>query len=200
MNDTKQYILQTAFKLFLQKSFKEVTMKEIVQQTGLSKGAFYHYFESKEKLFQEIINVFFEQMISGNSVGENGASLQEFYRHAIGQFNKVGELFLPEDGSASELFNLNFFSLMFDALKIIPDFQKDMQNYHSREKDQWIKVIRRARENGEISTPLSDEHIAELFLFSADGLALNRTLYGNMQSMKADIQQLWDELYASIRS
>ncbi len=59
MSDTKAHILMVSLKLFLQKNFKEVTMKEIVEETGLSKGAFYHYFESKEKLFYEIIDYFF---------------------------------------------------------------------------------------------------------------------------------------------
>ncbi len=51
MNQTKEFILKTAFSLFLQKNYKAVTLKEIVDKTGLSKGAFYHYYTSKEKLF-----------------------------------------------------------------------------------------------------------------------------------------------------
>ena len=34
-------------------------MKEIVEKTGLSKGAFYHHFSSKEILFKEIVLMFF---------------------------------------------------------------------------------------------------------------------------------------------
>ena len=58
---SKEHILITAFSLFLQKSFKEVTMKEIVKETGLSKGAFYHYFESKEQLFLELLQLMAEE-------------------------------------------------------------------------------------------------------------------------------------------
>jgi AcrR family transcriptional regulator len=58
MNDTKEHIITTSLKLFLQKNFKEVTMKEIVNATRLSKGAFYHYFESKEKVFKEVVRHF----------------------------------------------------------------------------------------------------------------------------------------------
>ena len=64
MNSTKEHILKIALILFLQKSFKEVTMKEIVQKTGLSKGAFYHYFSSKEELFNEIIHTFYLKMMA----------------------------------------------------------------------------------------------------------------------------------------
>ena len=54
MNDTREHIIKTSLKLFLQKNCKEVTMKEIVDATELSKEAFYHYFESKEKVFEEV--------------------------------------------------------------------------------------------------------------------------------------------------
>ena len=63
MNQTKEHIITVACELFLQKSFKEVTMKEIVKQTGLSKGAFYHYFESKEQLFQEVLDFFLNNVM-----------------------------------------------------------------------------------------------------------------------------------------
>ena len=64
MTKTKEYIMDVALKLFLQKNFKEVTMKEIVEKTGLSKGAFYHYFKSKEKFFLEVINNFFSSVMN----------------------------------------------------------------------------------------------------------------------------------------
>lgn len=56
VKNTKEHILNVTFKLFLQKSFKQVTLKEIVEETGLSKGAFYHYFTSKEQIFLQLVN------------------------------------------------------------------------------------------------------------------------------------------------
>jgi len=60
MSPTKEHIILTAFRLFLKKGYKEVTMSMLVKATGLSKGAFYHYFENKEQLFIETLdNLFF---------------------------------------------------------------------------------------------------------------------------------------------
>ena len=64
MKDTKEHILMIAGQLFLQKSFKEVTMQEIVKETGLSKGAFYHYFTGKDELFLEVLNIWNKQIQS----------------------------------------------------------------------------------------------------------------------------------------
>jgi len=38
MHETRDLILSTSFKLFLQKSYKDVTMRELVAKTSLSKG------------------------------------------------------------------------------------------------------------------------------------------------------------------
>lgn len=55
MIDSKEQILKIALLLFLQKGFKGVTMNEIVKMSEFSKGAFYHYFSSKEEVFKEVI-------------------------------------------------------------------------------------------------------------------------------------------------
>ena len=51
----KKDILEVAAKLFSQKDFHEVTVDEIAERVGLSKGTIYLYFENKENLFFSII-------------------------------------------------------------------------------------------------------------------------------------------------
>jgi AcrR family transcriptional regulator len=48
--ETRQQILDTALVLFREKGFEETTIREIAKQTGLSLGAAYYYFNSKESL------------------------------------------------------------------------------------------------------------------------------------------------------
>lgn len=200
MNDTKRHILRITFALFLQKNFKEVTMKEIVEKTGLSKGAFYHYFESKEQLFGEVISYFFESLMSADAEREHAATFQEFYISAANQVNRINTDFLPDNQATHEIFNLNFFSLIFDALKLIPGFQQQMREYHDQERAQWTRMVARARQHGEISSTLSDERIAELFLFTADGLAMKGTLYGTISTLKNDLLETWDGIYGTIQT
>lgn len=51
--ETKQKILNTAYKLFNEKGFNNVTVDEIVKETNTSKGAFYNHFRSKHDIFLE---------------------------------------------------------------------------------------------------------------------------------------------------
>ena len=55
---TKQDIREKAHQLFAQKGFKEVTMKDICELTGLSRGGLYRHYESTEQIFLEIVNAF----------------------------------------------------------------------------------------------------------------------------------------------
>ena len=58
---TKQDIREKAYQLFAQKGFKEVTMKDICELTGLSRGGLYRHYESTSQIFLEIVNAFSDQ-------------------------------------------------------------------------------------------------------------------------------------------
>lgn len=51
----KQYIIDTAKKVFQEKGFKQVTMKDIVDACEISRGGLYLYFSSTSELFEEIL-------------------------------------------------------------------------------------------------------------------------------------------------
>lgn len=53
----KKYILETARKVFVEKGFKKVTMKDIVEACDISRGGLYLYFESTGQIFQEVMRL-----------------------------------------------------------------------------------------------------------------------------------------------
>lgn len=54
-SERKQQILQCATECFIDNGYRGTTMKKIMEATNLSKGAIYHYFNSKEDIFFSII-------------------------------------------------------------------------------------------------------------------------------------------------
>jgi len=48
-------IIRIAAQLFSEKSYHDVTMDEIAEKVGVAKGTIYLYFESKERLYLEIL-------------------------------------------------------------------------------------------------------------------------------------------------
>ena len=53
----RRYILETARKVFVEKGFKKVTMKDIVDACDISRGGLYLYFESTSQIFQEVMKL-----------------------------------------------------------------------------------------------------------------------------------------------
>lgn len=53
----KKYILDTARKVFAEKGFKNVTMKDIVEACEISRGGLYLYFESTEQILMEVLQM-----------------------------------------------------------------------------------------------------------------------------------------------
>lgn len=58
MKDKKQFIIETSIKLFAQKGYHATSIQEIANQSNVSKGAFYLYFESKEDLALSIFHTY----------------------------------------------------------------------------------------------------------------------------------------------
>ncbi|TKK88762.1 TetR/AcrR family transcriptional regulator [Herbidospora galbida] len=50
----RQRLLSAATRLFAEKGFESTSVQEIVAAAGVTKGAMYHYFDSKDDLLQEI--------------------------------------------------------------------------------------------------------------------------------------------------
>ncbi len=58
---SKEKILNAAGEVFADKGFDAATMQDIIEKCGLSKGAIYHHFKSKEEIMQALGDrMFFE--------------------------------------------------------------------------------------------------------------------------------------------
>lgn len=53
----RKYILDTARKVFVEKGFQSVTMKDIVEACEISRGGLYLYFESTDQILLEVLRM-----------------------------------------------------------------------------------------------------------------------------------------------
>lgn len=52
---TRDRLLEAALDVFSEKSFSDVTLSEVAERVGLTKGALYWHFENKNDLFMKLI-------------------------------------------------------------------------------------------------------------------------------------------------
>lgn len=86
--ERKTEILQTARRLFYTDGYESVTIRQIIEEIGIAKGTFYHYFASKEELLNALVDSMFDAILPmTETIVENGemnalAKLQELFTSA----------------------------------------------------------------------------------------------------------------------
>ena len=100
-NNSKKEILKAAMKIFVVNGYSDTKMDDIALGAGLSKGAVYHHFSSKNELFLSLIDYWEESFLPKfYSKDYNNISASEVLNELAGEiannFNKRKYLFLAE--------------------------------------------------------------------------------------------------------
>lgn len=77
LKKTKSKIVSAAWKLFYEQGYEDTTIEEIIEESGTSKGSFYHYFEGKDALLSSLAYMMdekYEELEPG--IGENENSYE----------------------------------------------------------------------------------------------------------------------------
>ena len=108
---TKEILLETATQLFSENGYEATGVRDILQTSGVSTGSFYHFFSSKESIFEAVID-----------------------RYLQGYTERIGRIFTNEDKSFSARINL-----FFEELKKTSDgYYHKLQGYHMHESMQLL--------------------------------------------------------------
>ncbi|HYE42134.1 MAG TPA: TetR/AcrR family transcriptional regulator [Caulobacteraceae bacterium] len=79
-------IVEAAFAVFAEKGFAAARLDEIARRAGVSKGALYLYFETKEDLFRAVVR---------DAVAPNVAAIAAFAESWPGSFAELARMLLP---------------------------------------------------------------------------------------------------------
>ena len=196
MTDTREQILTVAYNLFLQKGYKEVSIQEITGSLGMTKGAFYYFFKSKEQLFQEVFYRFFVTGMRTDFTQFSHESLYRFYHEYLEyRINQQKD----NENDARE-FSINIYAYIFDAMKHFPDLVNGVKGSSREEKKAWEEIVGIARNKGEIKSLMSNGQIAEIFIFTSDGLGMHEIVEGNKTDVKEHLRALWDAFYEGLKA
>ena len=74
----KKYIVEMARKVFMEKGFKKVTMKDIVEACEISRGGLYLYFENTSQIFLEVLKLESEETddVFADSINEDATAAE----------------------------------------------------------------------------------------------------------------------------
>ena len=195
MNDSKEHILAIAFRLFFQKGYKEVTMSELVKESGLSKGAFYHYFSSKEELYKHSMEMFLTQFMDSYTIEmDESISLRQNLKNLYNRFNPIAEEI--NTSSEEKVETLTNYLIFLQKMMRKPEFREKVHSYNLNYFEQLAGWIKKSQEKGEIKPDLDPMVLARHFTSLMKGIGVLNAfeLHGEpiMQTLGKLIDKLFD--------
>ena len=166
-DETKRFILEKALSLFAEKGFKNVTMKDICMETGLSRGGLYRHYESTHQIFSEIVDTLMSRQ--DNELSEkmkNKVPAPIILDEILERYKKE---MLDSSGSLS-IAILEFYS---ENQSENNDNMLFKQYLYS--KEMWKNFISYGVERGEFKKGDSEEMI-DLIIFSYQGVRMFATI------------------------
>lgn len=140
----KSAIMETAAVVFAQKGYHEATMDDVAGKLGVSKGAVYQYFSSKDDLFVELCGSaakVLEEMLRSTFAGQQlreaaenyiDVELDRFARGRVLMFQALAEV--PRNPAVNKVVKDNYVACLFlitrflDALKDAGKLRRDMDS------------------------------------------------------------------------
>lgn len=92
--ETRRKILDIAFRLFSEKGYEHTTIQDIVDRLGMSKGAVYHHFKSKEDILDHLYDRYYVDsgMLSDTLNDPGLTGLEKLRRLLLWQLSDQGKL------------------------------------------------------------------------------------------------------------
>ena len=151
---TREKIKKAAYFLFAEKGFKEVTMTDLCEKTGLSRGGLYRHYSGTGEIFSEILSeesVFFDRI-------EEKESAEAILEDLLGAIQRE----IMERERSLSLAIYEYASLGNEELLI---------RINERAKRRWIKLIEYGMKTSEFKR-VDSEQVSELILYYYQGLRM----------------------------
>ena len=84
--ERKKEILAAATNVFLQKGYRNTTMEDIIKETTLSKGGFYHYFKSTREIFLAIMEECAQENVYCLKALESSCQNKDEFINKLGEY------------------------------------------------------------------------------------------------------------------
>ncbi len=169
VENTKENIIDEAFKLFLTLSYEGVSISQLSCAIGMTKGALYHHFKNKEELFKLVIDKYLHIPTVAEDI--ETLNLYEYIQLSIVNAEKIIRSYFKD----SDVFTpFNYMSLFADAFRHYPGFVEMKGKFTAEQIEKTKIVLQNAINSGEIRDDIN------VCLIASNFFAINMGLAGNL--------------------
>ncbi|BBU39209.1 TetR/AcrR family transcriptional regulator [Aeribacillus composti] len=160
---TKRLLLDAVKELICEKGCTNTTLNDIMERSGLSKGAIFHYVKSKDELFSWVLE---DRLDEINGRFFNKASQKKSFEEPMHEITaRLSDLENPQDPGNQVLMYLLGKSDQLDVKNILQQYYE--QAIHMSKL--WIAA---GQEAGVIPQSVDADKTAELFMLISFGLRM----------------------------
>ena len=156
--ETIRKILDTAERLFIEKGYDRTSLQDIIQATGLSKGAIYHHFTSKEDIFYSVCD----------RIGRRNAGALAAIRDdpSLNGLEKLRAIFKASMHPDKQVKMYSMMPYLIDNAKFLA---AELQSLFTEVVPEFMEpILRQGMADGSIRTDHPKE-LAEVMLLLSDG-------------------------------
>ena len=164
---TKDLLLEAGKKSFLEKGYNNSGIESILQEAGVPKGSFYHYFENKEDFGLKVLDRFAECIGERQEVllCDESVPPLERLRNYCGMVSDA----LRSDECRKGCLVGNLSQEMADQSEV---FRARLEEIFESWVDRYAACLKQAQVAGEVSPDLDVRELAEFWLNSWQGAVL----------------------------
>ena len=153
---TRESIIDASYALFAEKGFKQLTMKDVCEATGMSRGGLYSHFSGTEQLFEAVLEKITEKSAEDfREEIKRGVPATKILEDVLKLMEE--EMKHPEESLSIALYE---YAEMTDS--------NIMEQLERKAEEKWKKLIRYGIKRGEFREVNVDE-IVNVILYSYQG-------------------------------
>ena len=200
MKTTKEKIMQMALKLFAERGFESVSTSMIAGELGITKGALYRHFQSKQEIFDSIIRKMYEQ--DEKQAEDNSVPVKEYEEDAE-SYKHTSLKDLCEFVNSQYLYwTENEFALLFRRMISLEQFKNEerrklYQDTLASGPVQYTEnLFREMIKNGQLNREAKEFGARNLAMQLYAPLLLSIQLFdagGDREKIKSDLRAITEE-------
>lgn len=170
---SEEIILKKTFGLLLLKGFDAVSITDIQQATGLSRGLLYHYYKNKEDLFIQVTEKYFIRIFDFDVRKVADYTVIEFVDFMCRRFRKISETvsdIVVEAKDKSMVSMLNYHFLFYQVMQRDAIFRNRYQATIENERIGWESALRNSLKKKEIKQDIDITASAVQLFTLTDGI------------------------------
>lgn len=187
---TKTNIINAALRLFVTRGYNSVSLIDVANEVGITKGGIYHYFSSKDALLQTSMHYLLERLEAQyTELLSDKYSTKEVLNALLVErtLERYAKDLLGVEGDG----RVDCIHFVIEIMSKFPDIQERMEQGRIVVCELLAKKLEAAAAQGEVKHGLDSDALAAVIMATASGqLSLGRS-FQSLEMRQRMLENVW---------